>query len=305
MKRVTKDPEALRYKRQFWKSAARHLPHHSLLAISGYIEAPRLTNALSKRRDYMLRKSVVKTYPPKLIKEYQGILATTKLWHGTGRLQYKDKNIYDAFDAIMNDGSLRPAKDVYAIILGGEEMISISTTPLRIIGRSYADMHGMGEREKYRYGSALWWVAYYYGMFYGVAFTRYSLTIARNWSKWNKASTNDSGLRTWGHKVNTKADSVWSAFGQGSDIPGNYPVLLGIKQYPQIAVVPSSLQKVETRLLQPVQISDLSHIEVPEDKVSEVKALVIKHGFSTPVFPIELGEYVASKQPFKTLLGIK
>ena len=305
MKRVNKDSEALRYKRQFWKSAARHLPHHSLLVISARIKAPRLTDALSKRRDDILRKSIVKTYPTKLVEEYQGVMATTKLWHGAGRLQYKNKRVYDAFEAIIGNGALRPAKDVYAIILGGEEMTSISTTPLRIIARSYADMHGEGEREKYRYGSALWWVAYYYGMFYGIVFTRYSLTIMRNWSKWNNASTNDSGQRTWGHKVNAKADSVWSAFGQGSDIPGNYPVLFGIKQYSLVAKMPHTLQKVETRLTNPVQISDLSHIEVPEDKIDEVKARLATHGFSTPVFPIELGEYVASKQQFKTLLGIK
>lgn len=298
-----KNPESLHFKRQFWRLAARHLPHHALLAMNQRLRLGILDALLSKSRDTMLSTADVKPYPQKRLKEYEVAVHDTLLWHGTGRLQHGNKGVVDTLDAIVRAGELRPAKDVYAVLLDGSEMVSLSTTPLRIIARSYADMHGKGDREEHRYGTALWWVAYFYSLFYATIFTRYSPAVLRNWSKWHTAATDSKGERSWGKKVNATSHSVWSAFGQGSDIEGNYPVLFGIKKHSDAAPLPRAMQQVETRLLTPVRIADLSHIEVPEDKVTEVKELFAKNRFTTPVFPIELGEYRASKQPFASLLG--
>lgn len=305
MSRNKKDPEALRYQWLFWRSVARHLPHHSVLAISEQLSAQRLMDVMSARRDKVLSQSVVKPYPAPQVEAYKHIANTAKLWHGTGRLQYVGSDIKDIFADIVKNDALTPARDVYAVLVGGEEMVSLSTTPLRIIARSYADMHGQGEREKNRYGTSFWWVAYYYSLFYGLTFTKYSPHLLRNFSKWNKLSRNKDGEITWGKKVNKKAHSVWEVFGMGSDIPGNYPILFGIKHFQRIATPPKGIREVEVRLIDPVHLSDLSHIEVPEGKVQEVEALLKQNGSSVPVFPIEIGEYIASKQSFASLLGVR
>jgi hypothetical protein len=304
MSRSKKDPEASRYQRLFWKSVVRHLPHHSVLAIGEQLNARQLIEVMSARRDKVLSRSVVKAYDSPQVESYQRIVDAAKLWHGTGRMQYIDSEITDIFETIVKKDALTPVRDVYAVLVGGEEMVSLSTTRLRIIARSYADMHGQGEKEKNRYGSSFWWAAYYYSLFYGLTLTKYSPHLLRNFSKWNKLSRNEDGEITWGKKVNSKAHSVWEVFGMGSDIPGNYPILFGIKRFHRVAPPPKGIREVEVRLIDPVHLSDLSHIEVPEDKVKEVEEFLKQEGFTVPIFPIELGEYVASKQPFKKLLGI-
>ena len=305
MSQGKKDPDALRYQRLFWRSVARHLPHHSVLAIGEQLKARQLIEVMSARRDKILSKSIVKPYDTSRVESYKRIANTTKLWHGTGRLQYANSDIKDIFADIVKNDALTPARDVYAVLVGGEEMVSLSTTRLRIIARSYADMHGRGEHEKNRYGSSFWWVAYYYSLFYGLTFTKYSPHLLRNFSKWNKLSRNKDGEITWGKKVNKKAHSVWEVFGMGSDIPGNYPILFGVRRIGRIATPPKGIREVEVRLIDPVHLSDLSHVEVPESRVKEVEDLLTEYGFSVPVFPIELGEYAASQQSFAALLGIE
>ena len=305
MSQNKKDAEAVRYQWLFWRLLARHLPHHSALALGEQLNAQQLITILSKRRDKVLSKSVVRIYDAPQVETYQRVANTAKLWHGTGRLQYAESKVKDIFATIVKNDALTPVRDVYAVLVGGEEMVSLSTTRLRILARSYADMHGKGEKEENRYSSSFWWVTYYYSLFYGLTFTKYSPHLLRNLSKWNKLSKNEAGEITWGKKVNKKAHSVWEVFGMGSDIPDNYPILFGIKQFQRIATPPKGIREVEIRLIDPVHLSDLSHIEVPEDRVRDVETFLKQNGTSVPVFPIELGEYVASKQPFKTLLGIK
>lgn len=236
------------------------------------------------------------------IAEYIDTIQDTKLWHGTGKFQYKNGEVTDIFTAIVEKGSLAPAHDVYSVLITGDEMISISTTTLRIIARAYADTHGKGEREPNRYGTALWWVAYYYSLFYGALYTRHSVTIIKNWGKWATAASQD-GVIAWGKKVNAHAEYVWDVFGSGSDIPGNYPIIFGIAHHGQTAVLPKVLERAEVRITQPVPLKHISHLEVPEANVAEVTTLLKKHGHTIPVFPIELGEYVTSQQKFTDILG--
>ncbi|MDB5175502.1 MAG: hypothetical protein JWM81_360 [Candidatus Saccharibacteria bacterium] len=299
-----KNTQAYRYRQQFRTTVVKCLPHHMFLVTSVRLRAKPITKLLSLRLENKLHTLELKHYPADKVEAYLVAATAAKLWHGTGRLQYRDGRVVDIFAAILSSGSLNPVKDVYTVLLGGEEMISISTTPLRIIARSYADTHGRGDKEKYRYGSSLWWVAYYYSIFFGEVFTRYGLTIWRNWSKWDNASSSQTGERQWGRKVNKAAISVWDVFGSGSDIPGNYPVLFGIANYTSVAALPLTMSKAEVRLTNIVKMTEISHIEVPERNVDETKKLLVKYGYDVDVFPIELGEYVASHLSITELLGI-
>lgn len=305
MRQSNKRTEALKYQREFWISVIRYLPHRFFLVLFTRLHADYLTSALCKLCDRKLGRSRVKVYSDKKIREYLGVVEATKLWHGSGRFQYVDEEIVDTFEAILKSGSLNPVRDVYAVLVGGEEMASVSTSPLRIISRSYADTHGKGKAEKNRYGTSIFWAAYYYSLFYAEIFIKHGIAIVWHWSQWSSASSSKTGERLWGKKVNKNAKSVWDVFGSGSDIPGNHPILFGIAHHNNVAKLPKAIAKVETRLIDPVKLSDLSHIEVPEDRVQEIKILLSKAGYSVRVSPIELGEYVSSKQSISVLVGLE
>jgi len=290
------------YEQMFWRLAIRHIPHHSLLYLAAKQNNKNLVAHLDRRIRKRLDKTSVKSLPSELLADYERKSDNAKFWHGTGRFQYNESEVVDVFQSILDRGTLEPKHDVYSIVISGEEMQSVSATRLRIIARSYADTHGLGIQEKHRYGSSLWWVAYYYNLCYVEILAKHSLAMARNWSTFNRKSRNSQGERTWGKKVHTKAKSVWDTFGTGSDIEGNYPILFGIKKGQAIAELPKSMQKWEVRITTPVTLSSLSHIEVPEAKVAEVKKILSRNGYDVAVFPIEVGEFIASQKNIADLL---
>jgi len=290
------------YQRQFLMLAIRYLPHHAMLSVQA-----KRTGKRSAKRPYLpvpkpLSKLSLKTFSKDHVLAYTQAAKQALLWHGTGRFQYSNGTIVDTFESILKSGSLNPTHDVYSMVITGKPMNSISAIHSRIIARSYADTHGKGLHESDRYGSSLWWAAYYYSLFYAEMTLRHGLTLAKNWKAFSAASMDHNGERTWGKKTNTRAKDVWDVFGLGSDIEGNYPIIFGIKKCFEATEIPKSMQKWEARTTSSIKISDLSHIEVPEKDVAEVSALLANYGFETPVFPIELGEYVASQQQLVELL---
>lgn len=304
MKKHNPKTKADEYRRQFWADAAKHLPHHAFIKMAKAIKNDKLVKYGYKSRQEELGQNTLKSYTKKEIDSYTKTVKDTKLWHGTGRYQHNESEIVDVLSQIIAADGLRPFADSYAVMLGGEHMKSVSATPLRIIARSYADTHGKGASEANRYGSALWWVSYYYGPFYAQVFTKNMLTIARQYKKWHKATSNAQGERTWGKKANKDARHVWDVFGLGSDIPGNYPILLGVKNQAASAIIPDAMALAEVRLTHLVKLSDITHLEIPENNLADTESILKLSGLSTPVFPIELGEYIASKQSVAELLGM-
>lgn len=78
---------------------------------------------------------------------------------------------------------LKPSRDVYAVFGGSDRYIvhSVSLCRSRMVARSYADMHGLGWKEKNRYGDALTWTSYYYSLFYARLFTVNGVKVLRRW----------------------------------------------------------------------------------------------------------------------------
>jgi hypothetical protein len=292
------------YRHQFWKVARRHLPNHALLRLTNRSAPRQVRQVLERYSQKHLTTDDLLAFDKPALDAYRTVAATAQLWHGTGRFQYDSGATVDIFKQIIEQGSLRPASDHYTTLLGGKEMMSISTTPLRIVARAYADMHGLGEREPHRYGSSMFWASYYYSFFYAELFLLHSFVIAKNYRAWNRSTATPSGERAWGKKVNQQASHVWDVFGSGSDIAGNYPILLGIAKYRGVAKLPPIMAKAEVRLTAPVTINDLSHLEVPASQVAVVSQLLRAHGFVTPVFPIELGERVAADHSIAELLDL-
>lgn len=306
MKHRQATSQAALYRRHFWHLALRSLPFQLALIGSLRLHAGPATRALNERRRRELARTQLRPYPEAEVQAYLSATKPTRLWHGTGKFHYAAGGPTDVLATILAAGSLNPFPDDYALLLGGERMHTMSTTPLRMIARCYADIHGRGKHEPHRYGSSLFWVAYFYGRFFAATFATEGARIVRHRSKFDAHTKDANGHRTWGKKVHSGAEYVWDVFSSGSDITGNFAILFGIARYGAIANVPGLLAKAEVRLTSPVAMADLSHAEVPQAHVAEVRATLQAAGYGAlPVFPLELGEYVASRQSFDVLAGLK
>jgi hypothetical protein len=255
-------------------------------------------------RTFLKHPIINPQYTAAEIAAYIDITRSTILWHGTGRYHHAGDGLTDVLRSIMTNGGLQPAYDAYGIFAGGKAMDSISLTTLRIIARSYADMHGRGHKEPDRYGDALTWVSYYYGLFYARLYAFNSFRVRRYWKQWHSLTHDENGDNTWGKKVNKKAQDVWDAFGLGSDIAGNYPILIGVTQLQSQVTLSAVFNQCEVRTLEPILLENMSHLEVPAHKVTVTRKILADHGYNLLVFPIELGETVASRQTFGSLLGL-
>jgi hypothetical protein len=294
------------YQKLFIKKLLRYLPHHLLLAITHKVRlrsAEKLLGSIAQKR--IITTKTLRRFSSSEIAEYQKLTRDTQFWHGTGRWQHGERSIIDVLKSFCDTGGLKPARDVYAVFGGSDQHIihSISLCRSRMVARSYADMHGLGWKEKNRYGDALTWTSYYYSLFYARLFTISGITMLRRWKTWRSLSHDEHGDNTWGKKVNTQARDVWDIFCLGSDIPSNYPILIGIKHLASQVELEKPMRYYEARADKRIAITDISHIEVPYNKQKEVRRLLLAHNIALPVMSIELGECVSAQKSFTELLG--
>ncbi len=294
------------YQKLFIKKLLRYLPHHLLLAITHKVRL----RSVEKLLDRMALKRIIKTKPlcqfsSLEISEYQKLTKGTQFWHGTGRWQHGEHGTVDVLKSLCDTAGLKPARDVYAVFGGSDQHIihSVSVCRSRMVARSYADMHGVGWKEKNRHGDALTWAAYYYSLFYARLFTINGIKMLRRWKTWRSLSHDENGDNTWGKKVNTQARDVWDIFCLGSDIPSNYPILIGVKHLASQVELEKPMRYYEARADKRIATTDISHIEVPYNKQKEVRRLLLAYNIALSVTSIELGECVSTQKPFTELLG--
>lgn len=294
------------YQKLFIKKLLRYLPHHLLLATTHKVRlryAEKLLGSIAQKR--IVTTKTLRRFSSSEIAEYQKLTRDTQFWHGTGRWQHGERSTIDVLKSFCDTGGLKPARDVYAVFGGSDQHIihSISLCRSRMVARSYADMHGLGWKEKNRYGDALTWTSYYYSLFYTHLFTVNGVKMLRRWKTWRSLSHDEHGDNTWGKKVNRQARDVWDIFCLGSDIPGNYPILIGIKHLASQVELEKPMRYYEARADKRIAITDISHIEVPYNKQEEVRRLLLAHNITLPVTSIELGECVSAQKSFTELLG--
>ena len=294
------------YQKLFIKKLLRYLPHHLLLAITHKVRlryAEKLLGSTAQKR--IVTTKTLRRFSSSEIAKYQKLTQDTQFWHGTGRWQHGERGTIDVLKSFCDTGGLKPARDVYAVFGGSDQHIihSISLCRSRMVARSYADMHGLGWKEKNRYGDALTWTSYYYSLFYARLFTVNGITMLRRWKTWRSLSHDEHGDNTWGKKVNRQARDVWDIFCLGSDILGNYPILIGVKELASKVKLEKPMRYYEVRADRRIAITNISHIEVPYDKQEEVRAVFLAHKIALPVTSIELGECVSAKKSFTELLG--
>ena len=295
------------YQKLFVRRSLRYLPHHILMLIiykSKLFRFEKALDAIDKRK--IINVNDLLSLDSSEIREYQKLTKDTQLWHGTGRWQHGKDGIVDVMKSFCDIVGLKPSRDVYAVFGGSDRHIvhSISLCRSRMVARSYADMHGLGWKEKNRYGDALTWTSYYYSLFYARLFTVNGVKMLRRWKTWRTLSHDENGDNTWGKKVNKQAHDVWDVFCLGSDIAGNYPILIGVKHLDSHLKLEKPMCQYEVRTDRPIDITNISHIEVPHEKQVEVRQLLLSRGIHLPVTSIELGEYCSAQQQFIELLGL-
>ncbi len=294
------------YQKLFIKKLLRYLPHHLLLAITHKVRLRYAEKLLGR----MALKRIIKTKPlcqfsSSEMSEYQKLTKGTQFWHGTGRWQHGEHGTVDVLKSLCDTAGLKPACDVYAVFGGSDQHIihSVSVCRSRMVARSYADMHGLGWKEKNRYGDALTWTSYYYSLFYARLFTVNGVKMLRRWKTWRTLSHDENGDNTWGKKVNKQARDVWDIFCLGSDILGNYPILIGVRSLDSQLKLEKPMSHYEVRADKRIDIANISHIEVPRDKQDEMRELLLSYGIDIPVTSIELGECASAQKRFTELLG--
>ena len=294
------------YQKLFIKKLLRYLPHHLLLAITHKVRLRYAEKLLGR----MALKRIIKTKPlcqfsSSEMSEYQKLTKGTQFWHGTGRWQHGEHGTVDVLKSLCDTAGLKPARDVYAVFGGSDRHIvhSVSLCRSRMVARSYADMHGLGWKEKNRYGDALTWTSYYYSLFYARLFTVDGVKMLRRWKTWRTLSHDENGDNTWGKKVNKQARDVWDIFCLGSDISGNYPILIGVKSLDSQLKLEKPMSHYEVHADKRIGVANISHIEVPRDKQDEMRELLLSCGIDIPVTSIELGECVSIQKRFTELLG--
>ena len=293
------------FQKQFVRRALKYLPHHFALYISSKMHARPFIRALDMwARRHIVGKVVLSDFTSDERQHYISTVHKTTLWHGTGRLQYSNGKVVDVLQNILATGAIRPTQDAYAIFSGGKIMHSISLTGLRIIARCYADTHGKGYREPNRYGDALTWTSYHYGLFYARLYTLHYRRVKQYYKAWHRLTHDQNGHNTWGKKSNQSAQDVWDIFGLGSDIPGNYPIIFGIKEIKDSTPLSSVFRDYEVRTEKDIDVHCITHLEVPLSDIKQTEELLAKYSVKLPVLPIELGERIASQMPFSKLLGL-
>jgi len=229
------------------------------------------------------------------------IFKTTSMWHGTGRYQYREGQVTDVLDYIAKNGKLQPQYD--ALDFTGP-MESLSLAKSRMYARSYADMHGKGAAEPERHGSSMFWAWTFLGDI-GIE----TALEGRVWTKEGRQTTREhfsqGGSADWYKKVSKSFMGTMELFRRGSDIEGNYPILFGVREGSfEPAETSRSVGIHELRSQQPLSLDqDITHIEVPRDKVDSTIELLSQYGRNVPVIPIEDCERYVSTLPFTQLVS--
>lgn len=211
---------------------------------------------------------------------HHAISSNAKFWHGTGRYKYDGDKVVDILSEIISAGGLKPYDDEWDQKRG--KIQTVSTAYARDYARLYASLFFPPPKRTLR---ELWnrfgWSCFYF--------------LSSKWVAWGeylppKPHILDlkRKLVAWTKKLSSKPQSFTVVFlWGGTDIPINYPVLIGVKEG---AVIPTSGSRFvdlhEARSTSLIPLADFTHIEVPMEHVDETRLLLERNNISVPVIPL-------------------
>lgn len=247
------------------------------------------------------------------LEQMREILAESDFWHGTGRFQYRDKQIIDVLDGMLRDGSITPHLDPYDLKTGTVSSTSLANT--RAYAEGFALMH-LYEIEElgYQYLTRKQMMKPIKGVVKKAVkglpkyvFRRIKETLTGKKNNGQSLLALARNNRNWYAKVRSEKSNDYpdKLTKIKSDIKGNYPIVIGIRRD---AVVPSEtasyIAKHETRTQQGIPFSGVTHIEVPEAHIMETRELFARNGIEVAIIPIEQVErYSAQFTPDELIKG--
>ncbi len=158
-------------------------------------------------------------------------------------------------------------------------------------------MHEQGTKGE-RHGSALLWSTAFIGPL--------ALKMVHEGKVWRKENRQkmqehfgNSNSAQWYKKVRQEPTGTLGIFARGSDIEDNYPILFGVRDG---VVAPTktsdSVAVHEVRSIEPISFADMTHIEVPESRLTETQTMLAEAGYQVPVMAIEDFEAYSAHQSF-------
>jgi hypothetical protein len=245
--------------------------------------------------------------------EIRDIYSKVGSWHGTGRYQYDRANgeVKDVLSGIMDTG-LVPSEDRWDSATG--VVHTVSGTPSRMYARVYADMHrGPGEELAYENHPSGYWSRRFVASSVANSFKekheqekRQERPVRVDGSKPSLPSPRRvfTGFAAWSQKVERK-HTPWRILTARSDIPGNYPILFGIREG-SFTPAPTAayLAAHEHRSRDVIPTAEFTHVEVPVAHVEETRKLLESRGINLPILEMELGEKYSSEfSPYELMQG--
>jgi hypothetical protein len=272
-----------------------------------FIERTKISILLGKPNRSIVDRPEYKTALPMI----QDTFGKAWAWHGTGRYQYDPKDrsqVRDVLQTIISENGLIPHTDILDFTKG--EMQSISTSPVRLYSLMYAQCHFEKGKSFFSHTqNGLIWAHYLAPMAYrGVieALVNNNPDYLKMLDRDTRDAFGKAANKFHGKYTRTGANKYDMPKGGISDIEGNYPMIIGIRQGSfQPTEIARLIDKHEMRSRTPIFMENLTHIEVPEEKVNEVIGVLQTHGINIPIYPIEWGIEYTKTLPLKTILDGK
>lgn len=206
------------------------------------------------------------------------LYSQVEAWQGTGRYQYRDGRVMDILDAIIDAGGLTPQRD-------GDHQV-ISTTGCRPYAGVYADVHQYnGEKLGFQYHTSRYWAkrirnrVVKHGWKSVASFHPLKARqVAIEWAKKRVAHPPLNPLK------------LLSLYDIKSDIPGNYSILIGIRNITTKSLPVSEFIALhEKQYGESIPLENL-HLEVPQRYLEKTQNYLSIRGINIPVIARELGE---------------
>jgi hypothetical protein len=214
----------------------------------------------------------------------QNLYESVGSWHGTGRYKYEGKEVVDILKGILTAGALIPFDDLWD--QKRLDTRSISAARSRDYARLYASLFfPIKQRSMRELWNRLLWCCRYF--------------LSSKWVAWNEylpprphIIDYKNKVASWTAKLSCKSQSFFYLFlWGGTDIASNYPILIGIRRGAYITTLGSRFIDLhENRSATPISITDFTHIEVPQEHISETQQMFEVAGYSIPIIAIEVGD---------------
>lgn len=236
----------------------------------------------------------------------------TALYHGTGsrKINFSDfekgkyegtsEDVTNVIEELLNVG-LVPHHDIVNPLFDISENETISLTRAQPYARIYAQRHLSGSDElEYEYGDRRLW--------FNVAKTKAAVGFFTSLEGISKIPQllriNHSLNNSWAKDTDPESNNWMSALTDGrSEIEGDYPVIVGIKNVEVINLSQKGFNETECRATKPIIPDDFCHLQVPRKNLKEVESLLKELEIDLPVLAIEWAELYNYERGYSATFG--